>query len=93
MIQDEPANDRRFVDRRASGVTREWQEAIEQQLKDNTKLTEELVRDTKEFVQFFRAAQQGLRVLGWIGSVIKYIAPIGTAIAGMYAVYRQSKGA
>lgn len=93
MINEKNAADRRFVDRRASGVTREWQEMIEAQLKTNTELTAKHASDTSEIVEFFRAAQQGLRVLGWIGKAVKYVAPIGAALAALAAAYRQYKGA
>lgn len=93
MITDETVPDRRYVDRRASGITREWQETIEAQLEVNTKLTAQHAEDTREMVEFFRAAQQGFRVLGWIGKAVKYVAPIGAGFAALIAAYRQYKGA
>jgi hypothetical protein len=92
MIENDPAENRRFVDRRASGLTREWQELIESQLEKNTALTSRLASDTQEVVEFFRAGKEGLRVLGWLGKAVKYVAPIGVSIAAIVAAYHKMKG-
>lgn len=67
------------LDERLSDGDRRMQD-IEDELAKNTKLTAR-VHD------FLEGADAGLKVLGWLGSALKWLAPIATSIAGLWALF------
>jgi hypothetical protein len=61
--------------------------AIEAQLIANVKLTEEIHASmllTREIHQWVGAAKGFFRVLGWLGTAIKWLAAVTSAIAALW---------
>lgn len=60
-------------------------------LEENTKLTTQVAADQKEILQFFNDFKVGLRFLGYIASVCKWIATVGAGIAASAGLYHLVK--
>ncbi|WP_141104009.1 hypothetical protein [Noviherbaspirillum denitrificans] len=54
------------------------------EIQKNTRLTEELKADTREFLEVFNAVKGGFRVLGWIGTGAKWLGGIAAAGTALY---------
>lgn len=54
------------------------------EVKANTRLTEEIRADTKEFLEVFKAVKGGFKVLGWIGAFLKWLSGLAIAIGAIY---------
>lgn len=62
-------------------------EAIEVGVQENTKATLEGNRDVREVLEMFQTVKGGIKVLGWIGNVVRwvgYIAAAGLAVYGAW---------
>lgn len=57
---------------------------FEQQIAENTAITQDIKTDTGEFLEVFQSMKSGFKVLGWIGDGAKWIASIGAAVIGLY---------
>lgn len=62
-------------------------DAIEQQLAENTKLTHELKADTAELLEILQAGKSGLKVLGGLGALVKWVASVAAAIGALWGIY------
>lgn len=65
---------------------------IERAVKENTAITAAIATDTSELLALFTAAKGGLKVMGWMGGVVKWIAAIGAAVVGLYVAIQQARG-
>lgn len=61
---------------------------LEKGLNDNTVLTKKIDENTNEMVEMFKAMKGGLKVLGWFGTVAKWIGGIAVAVASVYAAWQ-----
>jgi hypothetical protein len=60
------------------------------EVKANTRLTEEIRADTKEFLEVFKAVKGGLKVMGWVGTFLKWLSGVAVACG---AIYMAAQGA
>ena len=65
---------------------------IERAVHENTKITAAIATDTSELLELFRAAKGGFKVVGWMGSFVKWMAAFGAALAALYAAIQQARG-
>lgn len=61
---------------------------LEQGLAENTASTKRIESDTTEIVEIFRLSKSGFKVLGHIGSAIKWAAGIAAAVATAWLAFR-----
>lgn len=61
---------------------------LEQGLAENTAATKRIESDTTEMVEMFRLSKSGFKVLGHIGSAIKWAAGIAAAVATAWVAIR-----
>lgn len=61
---------------------------LERGLAENTAATKRIESDTSEMVEMFRLSKSGFKVLGHIGSVIKWAAGIAAAVATAWVAIR-----
>jgi hypothetical protein len=66
---------------------------IEASVAENTRITQGIKADTAEFLEVFTAVRGGLKVLGWLGSVLKWGAGVGAALIGLYYAIKGGSGA
>jgi hypothetical protein len=62
-------------------------ETLKLELAANTAATNEIKTGVKDLVDMFQAWKGALRVLGWLGSVAKWVGAIGAGFAGVYGAY------
>lgn len=62
------------------------QAEIRAELKANSEMTATNVASTKEMVEIFGLAKGGFKVLGWIGTAVKWVGGLATACIGIYAL-------
>ena len=62
-------------------------DAIERALKANTEATLEGNRDAREVLEIFQAVKGGIKVLGWIGAMVKWLAPLATLCFAAYSAF------
>ena len=48
--------------------------------------------DTQELLDLFRAAKGGLKVMGWVGGLLKWTAAIAASCAAIYAFIQNLRG-
>lgn len=60
---------------------------IERELRENTAATLEGNRDAREILEIFQAVKGGIRVLGWIGIAVRWVAGFGGAAMAIYGVW------
>lgn len=61
---------------------------LEDALTENTRLTQKVVTQTAELIEFFDAMKGAFKVLNWLGKLAKpmaAIAALGVALAGLWA--------
>lgn len=61
---------------------------LEDELTENTRLTQKVVTQTAELIAFFDAMKGAFKVLNWLGKLAKpmaAIAALGVALAGLWA--------
>jgi hypothetical protein len=63
-------------------------DCLETGLGANTALTQKISEDTTDLVEMFKALKGGLKVLGWFGTVAKWIGGIAVAVASVYAAWQ-----
>lgn len=68
-------------------LIRQEQSEFRAELKKNSEMTADNAESTKEMVEIFGTAKGGFKVLGWIGTGIKWLGGISIAMAGMYAFF------
>ena len=51
-----------------------------------------LSTDTQELLDLFRAARGGLKVMGWVGGLLKWTAAIAASCAAIYAFIQNLRG-
>lgn len=64
----------------------ERMDRIERDMKNNTSLTAALKTDTQEVLDILTAVKGGLKVLGGLGTVVKWVATVGGALATIWAL-------
>jgi len=69
-----------------SNEIRQEQAELRAELKKNTEVTSEIKTQTGELIVFFEAAKGGFKVLGWLGTAIKFLGGIAAACVGIYAL-------
>ena len=79
MTQHGPLNDERHADNQDRFI------ALERKL-DN------LSTDTQELLDLFRAARGGLKVMGWMGGLLKWTAALVASCAAIYAFIQNMRG-
>lgn len=60
-------------------------DAMQADIQANTALTSALKSDTSELLDILSAGKGGLKVLGWIGAVFKWVGGMAAAGAAIYA--------
>lgn len=65
---------------------------LEKAVAENTKITSAISSDTSELLELFRAARGGFKVVGWLGSFLKWVIGIGGAIMAGYVAIQQARG-
>lgn len=65
---------------------RDRMDRIERDMKSNTDLTGALKSDTQEVLDILTAVKGGLKVLGGLGTVLKWVATVGGAAAAVWAM-------
>ena len=65
--------------------------SVEREVAENTALTVGVSADTRELLDLFRAARGGLKVMGWLGGLLKWLAGIAAAFAAIYAFIQNIK--
>ena len=63
--------------------------AVEDAVRDNAT---QVGGDVKELLELFKAAKGGLKVLGWFGVAVKWVAGVAAAFAPLYAIFQNFKG-
>ena len=66
--------------------------ALETKMDVNTALTKGLTDDTRELLDLFSSVRSGLKVMGWLGALAKWVAGIIAAFAAVYAFLQNLKG-
>jgi hypothetical protein len=74
----------------AIAEVRKEQESIRAELKINTETTAKIKDLTEEMVDLFTAAKGAFKVLGWIGTLVKWIGGIAIACAGLWGLWTNS---
>ena len=69
-----------------SAEIRQEQAELRAELKNNTAVTAQIKERTEDLIGFFEAAKGGLKVLGWLGTAIKWLGGIAAACVGIYAL-------
>lgn len=64
------------------------QTAIREDLKKNSEMTVKINTMTEEMVDLFAAAKGAFKVLGWIGTAVKWIGGVAVAVAGVWALVK-----
>jgi TolA-binding protein len=59
---------------------------LERGLHVNTVMTAETGKNTKQILEIFQTVSGGLKILGWLGVVAKWLAAILAAITAVYAL-------
>jgi len=62
-------------------------DSFEENLRINTEITSEMHKDTGELLEIFKAMKGGMKVLGWLGSGLKWAVGVGVALASLWAIY------
>lgn len=57
---------------------------LEKGLADNTAATARVEENTSELVEMFRSAKGGFRVLGYIGSILKWAAAVAASLVALW---------
>ena len=74
-------------------VTRELEQGAAKmnELSDQIKLlqedVDELRKDVQQLIDIFRASRGFIKVMGWIGKAVKWLAGIGIAIGAIWAAF------
>lgn len=63
-------------------------DCLEAGLNANTELTQRIREDTSELVEMFKALKGGLKVLGWFGTMAKWVGGIALAVTSVYAAWQ-----
>lgn len=58
-------------------------------LNENTQLTKRIAADTSGLIDIFKAAEGGFKVLGWMGTAIKWVASVGAAVGAFWLMMRK----
>lgn len=66
--------------------------AVEQGMKENTKITAEIAEGTTELLDLFKSVKGGFKVMGWLGNFAKWVAGIAAAFAAVYAYVQSIRG-
>jgi hypothetical protein len=74
----------------AIAEVRKEQESIRAELKINTETTAKIKDLTEEMVDLFTAAKGAFKVLGWFGTLVKWIGGIAIACAGLWGLWTNS---
>lgn len=80
------AVDRRADDKRI-GALEQRCAGIECALAENTKMTQAVKADTAAIVEAWTAVSGGLKVLGWCGTIAKWVGAVGAAGAALWAFF------
>lgn len=64
---------------------------LEHGLAENTAATKRIESDTSEMLELFKLSKSGFKVLGHIGSAIKWAAGIAAAVATAWVAFKQGK--
>lgn len=62
----------------------ERMDAMQAEIKANTALTLALKTDTSELLEILNAGKGGLKVLGWIGTVVKWVGGMAATAIAIY---------
>lgn len=54
----------------------------------NAKAVQEIKDSTRELLDILNACKSGLRVLGWVGTVVKFFGGIAAALAAIYGLFQ-----
>lgn len=54
----------------------------------NTAITQDIKSDTAEFLEIFKAMKGGVKTLGWLGNLAKWLAGLGAAFVGLYYSFK-----
>ena len=65
--------------------------SVEDALKSNTKLTQEVGEDTRELLDLFRAAKGGFKVMGWLGEGLKWLGIVAAALTSIWVAFHSGK--
>jgi hypothetical protein len=65
---------------------------LEQGLAENTATTKRIESDTSEMLELFRSAKGGFKVLGHIGSVLKWAVGFAAAITTIWFTIKGGRG-
>jgi hypothetical protein len=57
---------------------------LEQGLAENTATTKRIESDTAEMLDMFRSAKGGFKVLGYVGSILKWAAAFAASITALW---------
>lgn len=66
------------------------QKQIRAEIEENSALTRQLGDSTAEMVEMFNAAKGAFKVLGWIGTGVKWAGGIAAAGAAFWALFHNS---
>ncbi|MFZ5544411.1 MAG: hypothetical protein ACOZJZ_12695 [Pseudomonadota bacterium] len=64
---------------------------IEEGLTANTKATQGIEGQLGDFLEFLTSVRGGFKVLGWLGSLVKWAAPIAAALYGAWQHFKGGK--
>lgn len=67
---------------------KERMDSFDEKLTTNTKLTQTIHDNTSDLVETFKAVKGGFKVLGWFGSLAKWLGGIAAAGAAIVAAYQ-----
>ena len=93
MSEDRRAQDRRASDPRVAvlvekiRVMETRQDDLAKQLEFNTKITEAVRQNTADIVEVWKAAHGGLKVLGWMGAIARWVTIIAGCVAAVGGAY------
>jgi len=65
---------------------RERMDRIESDVRSNTDITAAMKADTQDVLDILNAVKGGLKVLGWLGTAMKWIATVGGAVATVWGL-------
>lgn len=60
---------------------------LQKDVADNTALTKDIDKRTADIVQFWQSVEAGIRFLGWLGIIAKYVMRIGGAVTAVAAAW------
>lgn len=72
--------------RTAQEAFREEQQEFRKDLKANTAMTAKINTMTEEMVDLFSAAKGAFKVLGWIGTMVKWVSGVAVAAGALWFV-------